>query len=243
MGKAYLVKTMLKRMKEKKDALMQKVRKRMRADMDRILKMCMDLLRKHAVVTIEHRNKLGGFERLKTKKLLMKWHEVAREQVLHRIKAILVIQKCYRGLLGRRVFEMVRVAKQLQLDGEENGRKMNDLDEMMKGKCCACGFGHVVLGVLNRCIEMLHCIITLTTTNTNLVVFFFCRSWTKIRPGDWVAHHHKNHGKIDGFVGRENRSSRCVGQSSENQRQSKWKICVQKTQRQSKKNGQSTVRL
>ena len=95
MGKAYLVKTMLKRMKEKEEALMQKVRKRMRADMDRILKMCMDLLRKHAVVTIEHRNKLGGFERLKTKKLLMKWHEVARGQVLHRIEAILVIQKCF----------------------------------------------------------------------------------------------------------------------------------------------------
>ena len=114
----------------------------------------------------------------------------------------------------------------------------------------ACGFWVVWIVAVNCCIASLHCYDhqqqQIDHQQQQMLIglcFFPSRSWTKIRPGDWVAHHHKNHGKIDGFVGRENRSPRCVGQSSENQRKSKQPVCIQKTQRQSKKNGKSTVRL
>ena len=132
MVKVRLVKTMLVRMKSKKEALMIKVRKRMRADVDRILHMCLQILHDHATVTISHRNKLGGFERLKTKRLLAQWHHIAGKQVQAKTESSVVIQKCYRGLLGRRVGEMVKVAKQLEADADGKARQLSDLDALMK---------------------------------------------------------------------------------------------------------------
>ena len=134
MIRARLVKTMLLRMKKKKEDLMKRVRKRMRADTDRILTMCMSILSNNATTRIEHRKKLGGFVALKTKRLIAQWRKVVVNQILERNQACVKIQKCYRGLLGRRLGEMVRVAKQRKMDSTNKARQLNDLNELMKDR-------------------------------------------------------------------------------------------------------------
>ena len=68
----------------------------MRADTDRILQLCLNLLSKHAAVQISHRSKLNGFVALKTKRLLAKWRKVAVYQIQERISL-----KKERNFLGR----------------------------------------------------------------------------------------------------------------------------------------------
>jgi hypothetical protein len=106
----------------------------MRADTDRILQLCLNLLSKHAAVQISHRSKLGGFVALKTKRLLAKWRKVAVHQIQERLKSAIIIQSGYRGLLGRRLAEMLKVSKQRQQDASNKERQMGELDELMRDR-------------------------------------------------------------------------------------------------------------
>jgi hypothetical protein len=132
MFRARLVRTLHLRIKIKKEELMQRVRKRMRADTDRICGMCMSLLRKNAKTKIDHRKKIGGFVALKTKRLLKKWRKMAVDHISEQNQACLKIQKCYRGLLGRRLSEMARVAKQQEMDSKNKSKQLEELNELMK---------------------------------------------------------------------------------------------------------------
>jgi hypothetical protein len=134
MARARIAATLLVRMKQRREVLMIKVRKRMRAETDRILQACLNILHHHAKITIEHRSKLSGFVAFKTKKLLSKWRKVTVEQIQERLNSVLIIQRCYRGLLGRRLAEEKERFVQAEQDVQNKSRQMSELDALMQDR-------------------------------------------------------------------------------------------------------------
>jgi hypothetical protein len=94
----------------------------------------LNILHHHAKITIEHRSKLSGFVAFKTKKLLSKWRKVTVEQIQERLNSVLIIQRCYRGLLGRRLAEEKERFVQAEQDVQNKSRQMSELDALMQDR-------------------------------------------------------------------------------------------------------------
>jgi hypothetical protein len=128
MVRAWIARTTLARVNAKREALMMRVRKRMLAEMHTIMRLALGLLSNHAKTQIEHRAKLGGFVALKTRKMLAAWRVIAVTQIAERSAAVLVIQAGYRGLLGRRIAEMRRIARDQATSDKAQREAMKGLD-------------------------------------------------------------------------------------------------------------------
>ena len=134
MVRAWVAQNLLVRVKAKRNALMLRVRKRMLEETHAIMRICLQLLFKNAKKQISLRQKLSGFLALKTRKLLSAWRQAANTQVKERIVAAVIIQAGYRGLLGRRRSEMLKMERDQAEADRAQKEAMRGLDTTLMDK-------------------------------------------------------------------------------------------------------------
>lgn len=133
MVRAHAARNVLATMRRHHERIMRLVAGRLRARTHRVQRVCIHLMREHAVQAIQRRTKLAGFVAVKTRRLLQSWKEVTARIIESRIRAVVNIQRTYRGFVARQEAEVLRIERLARLDEERKRQKISSLSAVRDG--------------------------------------------------------------------------------------------------------------